>query len=276
MSSLPLNNPHSQPDFNLTGKSLMTKQSNDKHGTSFQELASLCSTLAVGIFVMGFLFQNFVIPSASMASTLLVGDHVVVERVTLAPSSSLVPFVHYYELRHDEPVVFFRPAPNAQGDHDILVKRVIGLPGDHIHLRHGVVYRNGIALQEPYAAMPTATNYDPYNDGFPALPASQGRGVLATWSVDLPTHIQGEDLVVPPGEYFMMGDNRTNSFDSRYWGLVPRSNLIGRPLFVYWSFEMPDDDIYKTSLTERAESTLHTMLHFFDETRWSRTLRRID
>ncbi|MBS1799613.1 MAG: signal peptidase I [Acidobacteria bacterium] len=253
----------------------MTKHDKDKRATGFQELASLCSTLAVWLFVMSFLFQNFVIPSASMANTLLVGDHVLVERVSLAPSSSLAPFIPYGDLKRDEPIVFFRPAPNAQGDHDILVKRVIGLPGDRIHLRHGVVYRNGMALHEPYAAMPNSSNYDPYNDDFPALPASEGRDVLATWSVDLPTHIQGEDLVVPSGCYFMMGDNRTNSFDSRYWGLVPRSNLIGRPLFVYWSFEMPEDEMYKTSLTERASATLHTALHFFDETRWSRTLHRI-
>lgn len=253
----------------------MTKHNDDKRSTGFQELASLCSTLAVWLFVMSFLFQNFVIPSASMANTLLVGDHVLVERVSLAPSSPLAHFIPYGDLKRDEPIVFFRPAPNTQGDHDILVKRVIGIPGDRIHLRHGVVYRNGIALHEPYAAMPNSTNYDPYNDDFPALPANEGRGVLATWSVDLPTHIQGEDLVVPPGYYFMMGDNRTNSVDSRYWGLVPRDNLIGRPLFVYWSFEMPEDEMYKTSLKERAGATLHTTLHFFDETRWSRTLHRI-
>jgi signal peptidase I len=253
----------------------MTKQGKNKPATSFQELASISSTLAVWLFVMSFLFQNFVIPSASMANTLLVGDHVLVERVSLAPSSPLAHFIPYGDLKRDEPIVFFRPAPNALGDHEILVKRVIGLPGDRIHLRHGVVYRNGIALHEPYAAMPNSSNYDPYNDDFPALPASEGRDVLAIWSVDLPTHIQGEDLVVPPGYYFMMGDNRTNSFDSRYWGLVPRSNLIGRPLFVYWSFEMPEDEMYKTSLKERADATLHTALHFFDETRWSRTLHRI-
>ncbi|WP_260704790.1 signal peptidase I [Edaphobacter flagellatus] len=253
----------------------MTKHGKDKQGSSIHELASLCSTLAVGLFVMSFLFQNFVIPSASMASTLLVGDHVVVERVSLSPSSSLPNFIPYSDLKRDEPVVFFRPAPNAQGDHDILIKRVIGIPGDRIHLRHGVVYRNGVALHEPYAAMPNATNYDPYNDDFPALPANEGRDVLATWSVDLPTHIQGEDLIVPPGYYFMMGDNRTNSFDSRYWGLVPRANLIGRPLFVYWSFRMSEEQQYKTSTADKTSFALHEFLHFFDETRWDRTLKRI-
>jgi len=246
-----------------------------KTGSTLQEFASLCCTLAVGLFVMTFLFQNFVIPSSSMASTLLVGDHVVVERVTLAPSSALAGFLPYGQLQHDEPVVFFRPAPNAQDNHDILVKRVIGLPGDRIHLRHGVVYRNGIALHEPYATMPNSVSYDPYNDDFPAIPPGQGRGVLATWSLDLSTHLQGEDLVIPPGDYFMMGDNRTNSFDSRYWGLVPRANLIGRPLFVYWSFNTPEDEQYKTSLSDRTSFALHAALHLFDETRWNRTFRRV-
>ncbi len=247
-----------------------------KQETRLESLASTAGVLIVWFFVMSFVFQNFVIPSASMASTLLVGDHVVVERATLAPASSWMPFVPYRELRHDEPVVFYRPAPNAQGQHDILVKRVIGIPGDRIHLRSGIVYRNGIALNEPYAAKPTPANYDPYNDDFPSISPDRGRNVLAEWSLDLPAHIQGEDLVIPPGMYFVMGDNRTNSYDARYWGLVPRANLIGRPLFVYWSFETPDDDMYKTSPSERTVSTLHTMLHFFDETRWRRTFHKIN
>lgn len=247
----------------------------EDRGAALREFASVCSTFAVGLFIMTFLFQNFVIPSSSMASTLLVGDHVLVERVTLAPSSPATSFLPYGQLQHDEPIVFFRPAPNDQGQHDILVKRVIGLPGDHIHLRNGIVYRNGVVLHEPYAAMPTSANYDPYNDNFPAIPAEQGRGVLASWTVDLPSHIQGEDLVIPPGFYFMMGDNRTNSVDSRYWGLVPRANLIGRPLFVYWSFETPEEQQYKTSTADTTAFALHQFLHFFDETRWNRTLKRI-
>ena len=132
------------------------------------------------------------------------------------------------------------------------MKRVIGIPGDRIHLRGGIVYRNGVSLDEPYAAKPTPVNYDPYNDDFPAIsPAKRTREVTAEWSLDLLAHIQGEDLVVPPGMYFVMGDNRTNSYDGRYWGLVPRANLIGRPLFVYWSFETPEDDMYKNFLRQK-------------------------
>ena len=250
-----------------------SKQANE---TRLQGFASLCCTFAVGLFVMTFVFQNFAIPSSSMASTLLVGDHVLVERATLAPSANGVPFIPYRELHRGEPVVFYKPVVELTGEHAILVKRVIGLPGDRIHLRRGIVYLNGIAQNEPYAAKPTYANYDPYRDDFPAIPSSDIANVNAEWSLELPTHIQGEDLVVPPDTYFVMGDNRTNSLDGRYWGLVPRSNLIGRPLFVYWSFVTPNDQMYKTKSSEKACFTLHQIIHFFDETRWSRTLHRVE
>ena len=192
-----------------------------------------------------------------MASTLLVGDHVVVERATLAPSATVAPFIPYRELHRGEPIVFYKPVEDANGEHTILVKRVIGIPGDRIHLRRGIVYLNGVAQNEPYAAKPTYANYDPYRDDFPSIPPSNVPDVTAEWSLDLPAHIQGEDLVVPPDSYFVMGDNRTNSLDGRYWGLVPRSNLIGRPLFVYWSFETSEDQMYKTKPSEQASFTLH-------------------
>ena len=248
-----------------------TTQTNETH---LQGFASLCGTLAIGLFILTFIFQNFVIPSSSMASTLLVGDHVLVERATLAPPTSLASFMPYRELHRGEPIVFYKPVLDPTGEHTILVKRVIGVPGDRIHLRRGVVYLNGIAQNEPYAAKPNYADYDPYRDDFPSVPPTGIFNVTAEWSLDLPTHIQGEDLVVPPGSYFVMGDNRTNSLDGRYWGLVPRSNLIGRPLFIFWSFKTPDQ-IDKASMSERASFTLHEAVHFFDETRWSRTFRRV-
>jgi signal peptidase I len=155
------------------------------------------------------------------------------------------------------------------------VKRVIGIPGDHIHLRNGVVYLNGVAQNEPQAAKPSDLNYSPYRDDFPSVPASEGGDVTAEWSVALPSYIQGEDLVVPPGHYFAMGDNRPNSLDSRYWGFVPRANIIGRPLFVYWSFVTPEDQENKTALSDRVAWFLHEAIHFFGQTRWSRTLHRV-
>lgn len=248
----------------------------ETHETRLQGFASLCGTLAIGLFVMTFVFQNFVIPSSSMASTLLVGDHVLVERATLAPPTSWASFVPYRELHRGEPVVFYKPVEEATGEHMPLVKRVIGIPGDRIHLRRGIVYLNGVAQNEPYAAKPTYANYDPYRDDFPSIPPADIPGITAEWSLDLPTHIHGEDLVVPPDSYFVMGDNRTNSLDGRYWGLVPRSNLIGRPLFVYWSFVTSQDQMYKTKPSEQASFTLHQITHFFDDTRWRRTLHRVE
>jgi signal peptidase I len=252
------------------------EQKDDTKESSLQGFASLCGTFAVGLFILTFVFQNFVIPSSSMASTLLVGDHVVVERATLARSAQWAPFIPYRELHRGEPVVFYKPVADPDGEHTILVKRVIGIPGDRIHLRRGIVYLNGAAQNEPYAAQPTYANYDPYRDDFPSIPPSRGDNVTAEWSLDLPGHIQGEDLVVPPGSYFVMGDNRTNSLDGRYWGLVPRSNLIGRPLFVYWSFETSEDQMYKTGPSEQASFALHKFIHFFDETRWRRTFHMVE
>ncbi len=250
-------------------------RSKESQETSSEGFASTCSVLAVGLFALTFVFQNFVIPSSSMASTLLVGDHVVVERETLAPATKWAPFLHYRDVHRGDIVVFYKPTGEPNGEHMFVVKRVIGIPGDRIHLRNGIVFLNGVAQDEPQAAKPTSANYDPYVDDFPSVNPSAEPGVTAEWAASLPAHMQAQDLVVPPGNYFVMGDNRTNSMDSRFWGFLPRQNILGRPLFVYWSIATPESGIDEAPLAERAESTLHEFIHFFDETRWSRTFHRI-
>jgi signal peptidase I len=238
-------------------------------------LVSNLSTIAVVLFAYAFLFQNFLIPSSSMASTLLPGDHVLVDRVTFSPAARFAPFVHYRDPRRGDVVVFFKPIPETSGEHIFLVKRVVGIPGDRIHLRNGIVYLNGVAQDEPQAAKPTPERYDPYVNDFPSVAPTNEPDVRATWTVDIPTHMQGNDLVVPPGQYFVMGDNRTISMDSRFWGFVPRENIVGRPLFVYWSIKMQDSGIEEKPLSDQAQSTIHEFIHFFDETRWSRTFHPI-
>jgi signal peptidase I len=242
--------------------------------TALEGFASICSIVAIGLFVLTFIFQNFVIPSPSMASTLLVGDHVMVEREVLAPGAKWTPFLPYREVKRGDIIVFYKPVEEANGGHIYLVKRVVGIPGDHIHLRNGVVYLNGVAQDEPPTAKSTYANYDPYVEDFPLIPPADHTEVTAEWATLLPTYVQDGDLVVPPGKYFAMGDNRTISMDSRYWGFVPRENIVGRPLFVYWSIVMPASGVDEVPLSQRAGTTLHEFIHFFDETRWSRTFHR--
>jgi signal peptidase I len=115
------------------------------------------------------------------------------------------------------------------------VKRIIGVPGDRIHLRDGIVYRNGEKLDEPYLFPRLAVGFNPYADNFPEVPPSEMYNVNnGEWMKEMPSNIQGDDIVVPPNSYFGMGDNRQVSYDSRYWGFIPRENIVGRPMFVYW------------------------------------------
>jgi signal peptidase I len=245
--------------------------------TPFEALASISSVLVVGLFILTFIAQNFVIPSGSMEKTLLVGDHLVVDRITLAPPTKWMPLVHYREPRRNDIVVFIKPVaepqPDAEGkpQYFFLVKRLVGVPGDHIHLRGGIVILNGVAQNQPHAQPTTQENYQQFLDEFPTVPPDPSIGATESWSVDFPNHVVDGDLVVPPGMYFMMGDNRHDSLDSRFWGFVPRQNIIGRPLFNYWSFKSSESVYEQTGLGARLAWMGHVVLHFFTDTRWSRT-----
>jgi signal peptidase I len=245
-----------------------------------EAVASICSILVIGLFILTFLGQNYVIPSGSMEKTLLVGDHLLVDRITLAPPTKWMPLVHYREPKRGDIVVFIKPVtdPDADGNPQylILVKRLIGVPGDRIHLRNGIVILNGVAQNQPYAPVITSENYQEFLDEFPSEPPPDIAQVPDSWSkVDFPNNVVNGDLVVPPGKYFMMGDNRHNSLDSRYWGFVPRENIVGRPLFNYWSFETPEDQYNQPGIGNSLAWMGHVALHFFTETRWSRTLHRV-
>src|SRR5208337_3120882 len=180
--------------------------------TPFEAVASICSVLVVGLYILYFLAQNYVIPSGSMEKTLLVGDHLVVDRITLAPPAKWMPLVHYREPQRNDIVVFLKPVADASGNYLFLVKRLIGVPGDHIHLRNGIVIINGVAQDQPHAQPTTPENHSDFLDEFPSVPpvATQdpGEGTPEAWAIDFPNHVVDGDLVVPPGEYFMMGDNR--------------------------------------------------------------------
>jgi len=238
--------------------------------TTVEFLASLAGVLATGLFIITFVLQAFEIPSSSMEDTLLIGDHVFVNREQFAPATHwLGPLLPYRDLRRGDIVVFL--SPEEQGL--FVVKRIMGIPGDRIHLRDGVVYRNGQKLDEPYVEHKMG-DYNPYRDNFPAVPPTEMYGVRnERWQREFQSHVQGDDIVVPPNSYFAMGDNRDVSYDSRYWGFIPRANVIGRPMFIYWSFITPPDQYQMRSAGDRLGFLAHIIIHFFDETRWSRTLR---
>jgi signal peptidase I len=240
--------------------------------TPVEFLASLCAVLVTGLFIITFVLQAFEIPSSSMENTLLIGDHVFVNRIQFAPKSNWIgPLLPYRDVRRGDIVVFLHPDPHDAGTY--VVKRIMGIPGDRIHLRDGVVYRNGEALKENYLDTDRDNPADSYRNNFPAVPTNDDPYVYPNWMVDRDKYVQGDDLVVPPDHYFAMGDHRGVSLDSRYWGFIPKENIIGRPMFIYWSFKTPDDQYRKTEWSDRIAFLFRIVIHFFDQTRWSRTLQ---
>ena len=252
--------------------------------TPFEAIASICSVLVVGLFILTFLCQNYVIPSGSMENTLLIGDHLIVDRIAVAPAARWMPLVHYREPRRGDVIVFIKPVtdPDSEGNPTYLplVKRLIGLPGDRIHLVDGLVYVNGI----PYPLAPTGIEGPPlppdmeaFVDEFPAIaPVPEpGNLIPESWAVAFASHVENGELVVPPGDYFMMGDHRHDSADSRFWGFVPRQNIVGRVLFNYWSFQAPEGRLDEPGIGNQLAWLGHVALHFFSDTRWSRTFKVI-
>ena len=258
----------------MSKKNNEVEQSAKPRETTVEFLASIGGVLVTGLFIITFILQAFEIPSSSMEDTLLIGDHVFVNREQFGAAAHwLGRLLPYRDPRHGDIVVFLSPAEHGL----FVVKRIIGTPGDRIHLRDDVVYRNGGKLDEPYVQH----KGDPsdsdggrrlYRANFPAVAPSLSDNLYPDWQAELPSHIQGSDLVVPPNSYFAMGDNRDVSYDSRYWGFIPRSNVIGRPMFIYWSFTTPPDQYQMNSWDDRVGFLAHILVHFFDETRWSRTL----
>jgi signal peptidase I len=218
-------------------------------------------TILVYLFATTTLVQAYVIPTGSMEGNLLVGDHILVDRLAYADPGPLGHHIlPYRDIERGDIIAFLYPEDPRQ----TYVKRVIGLPGDHIRLKDGQVIRNGRRLIEPYVRR-TAHLPDPYRDEFPQSPGafSSPRGLEM-----FAHHVRGGEVIVPPGMLFALGDNRDNSADSRYWGFVPRPNVVGKPLLVYWSFDAPTADLQQWTLGH----VVDVAAHFLTRTRWDRTL----
>jgi signal peptidase I len=240
--------------------------------TTAEFISSMASVLVIGLFIITFCLQAFEIPSGSMEDTLLIGDHVFVDRVVLAPKTSWINWLLPYRApKRGDIIVFLSPVQPGL----YVVKRVIGQPGDRIHLREGVVYVNGQPANYPQAHHAT-DDYDPYRDQFPSVPPALSRvDVDKIWQLTMPEHMKNGEVIVPDGHYFGMGDNRDVSLDSRYWGFIPQENVVGRPMFIYWSFETPAGQWQKQELSDRIGFLFHIAGHFFTETRWSRMFHMV-
>lgn len=216
------------------------------------------------VFATSTIAQPFVIPTSSMEDNLLVGDHLIVDRLAYAPAGPLSRYLlPYHPVRRGDIIVFRFPL-NIKEDY---VKRVIGVPGDRIRIVNKQVYLNGRRLDEPYKIHKTSY-VDSYRDNFPSAPNT----ALPDSALDMLEHyvVNGE-VLVPPGHYFAMGDNRDNSADSRYWGFVPFENIKGKPLLIYWSYEAPTQDLVDFTFTH----FIDLAQHFFTKTRWRRTFMLI-
>jgi len=241
-----------------------TPESHHHHQRGF--IAEWTVTIILLLFGTTSLIQAYVIPTGSMEDTLLVGDHLLVDKLAYAPpggslSSRLLP----YTGPHRGDIIVFRYPVDI---HQTFVKRCIGLPGDHIRLISKQLYLNGRFVAEPYVYHKTDF-FDPYRDDFP-LPNihsySDARDMMEH-------HVENGEVVVPPDYYFAMGDNRDSSLDSRYWGFVPRANIIGKPLVIYWSYDASTEDLTNSSISPR--HVLDLLEHFPTKTRWRRTLQLI-
>ncbi len=231
-------------------------------------IAEWAVTILILLFGTSTIAQPFVIPTSSMHNTLLTGDHLIVDKMAYAPYDAFAKQILPYEDVKRGDIIVFRHPTLITVDY---VKRVIGLPGDHVRLVNKQVFVNGKALTEPYAVH--LDNFMNYRDNFPQgqpdyIPDAK---MLERAYAMLREDVVNGELVVPPGSYFAMGDNRDNSLDSRYWGLVPRENIMGKPLIIFWSYDAPTDDLKDYNL----HHLIDLGLHFFTKTRWDRTLKLI-
>jgi len=237
---------------------------------------SLIVTVILAIFGTTFVVQAFKIPTGSMENTLLIGDHLLVNKFAFAyHSGRLARFLPYRDVHHGDVLVFKFPGPAEEqsepGEH--FVKRVIGVPGDRVRVFHRQVFVNGQPLTEHYVyhAWP---DVERSGDDFPLPDSEYLQGSTALWTADMPNHVDNEgELVVPAGHYFVMGDNREQSWDSRFWGFVPRELISGRPVLIYWSYETPRDEYTHTSFRDWLSQFFSMIIHFPTRTRWRRTLK---
>jgi signal peptidase I len=233
-----------------------------------EALASFLRTVVVALFLLTFVLQPLLIPSESMEHTLLVGDFLLFNKQAYAPAGALSRWLMpYREVERGDIIVFYHPQP------PLLVKRVVGVPGDRLRIEDGRVTVNGVAQNEPYAVFEPAPP-NPFRDNFPAKVYTDPQ-VDPDWWREMRGLTQNGELVVPAGEYFVLGDNRNHSKDSRFWGFVPRSAIMARPLVIYFSLRRPSSTDVQQVADDRLGHDRELAARLTGFARWKRIFRVI-
>jgi signal peptidase I len=250
-----------------------TKDAERKREGAWETMRSLLVVLIVVICFRTFVAEATVVPTGSMEQTILIGDHVFLDKLLYGPrfpfTSWRIPPVR--STHRGELVAFHFPLNPSQ----MFVKRIVAVGGDIVRIKDRKVFVNGKALNEPYAFYQTSI-IRPLQDNFPP-PLNEIDTLPAAWGLDpgwaraMHNYIRSDGLHVPDDALFVMGDNRDDSFDSRFWGFVPLDNVVGEPMFVYWSYDAPSKEWTANSLTDRLKFDASIVWNFIQKTRWSRT-----
>ncbi|HEY7791035.1 MAG TPA: signal peptidase I [Vicinamibacterales bacterium] len=226
--------------------------------TGREYFESIVIAVILALFIRTFIVQAFKIPTGSMENTLLIGDHLLVNKFMLGPSGSSLERTLLPERnpRRGDIIVFKYPEEPSRD----FIKRVIGLPGETVEMRNKRIFINGKELTEPYVHFlqpPT---------GPPELSETTSYDVRENYG----------PVTVPTDEYFVMGDNRDNSEDSRYWGFLPRDYIKGNAMMVYWSYEATSQDYEESGLGDSVKGIGSVVTHFFTRTRWDRIFHQTE
>ena len=228
-----------------------------KKSTAREYFESIVIAVILALFIRTFVVQAFKIPTGSMEENLLIGDHLLVNKFVFGPTATRAErgLLPVGTIRRGDVIVFKYP---EEPERDF-IKRVIGLPGESVELREKKVYVGGKMLDEPYVHF--------------LQPPGQNSEFHEVTSFDVRERYG--PVTVPPNHYFVMGDNRDNSQDSRYWGFLPRDYVKGKALVIYWSYEAEREDYAEDGAGATLKGLVSVFAHFFTRTRWDRMFRQI-
>jgi signal peptidase I len=250
-----------QPTVSVSG----AKEHSSSDGMN--SLQSLATTIVIAVFVITFVVQAFQIPSESMEKTLLIGDYLLVDKAHDAGAGVWGWLLPYRRIQRQDIIVFRYPVNPQQH----FVKRVIGIPGDHVRLVNKHVYVNGVKQDDDYATFNWGQR-DKFRDNFPNGGFFADK-IASKWFIQAQKLVEDGQLIIPEGSYFVLGDNRDDSYDSRYWGLVPAENVVGRPLLIYWSMDAATLNTGDSERSGKLSTLAYSAIQSVKGLRWKRMLR---